>query len=78
MEAETSKDLVLYFERSDGKSYSVSIPDYLEGITDEQIMAGAQGILAEGVFEPDGVALVKATTAVRIDTTKTEVPLETD
>lgn len=57
MEAETSKDLVLYFERSDGKSYSVSIPDYLEGITDEQI---------------------KATNAVRIDTTKTEVPLETE
>ena len=78
METETSKDLVLYFERSDGKSYSVSIPDYLEGITDEQINAGAQGILAEGVFEPDGVALVKATNAVRIDTTKTEVPLETE
>ncbi|WP_392886391.1 DUF2922 domain-containing protein [Eubacterium limosum] len=78
METETSKDLVLYFERSDGKSYSVSIPDYLEGITDEQIKAGAQGILAEGVFEPDGVALVKATNAVRIDTTKTEVPLETE
>ena len=78
MAAETSKDLVLYFERSDGKSYSVSIPDYLEGITDEQIKAGAQGILAEGVFEPEGVALVKATNAVRIDTTKTEVPLETE
>lgn len=78
METETSKDLVLYFERSDGKSYSVSIPDYLEGITDEQIKAGTQGILAEGVFEPDGVALVKATNAVRIDTTKTEVPLETE
>lgn len=78
MEAETSKDLVLYFERSDGKSYSVSIPDYLEGITDEQIKAGVQGILAEGVFEPDGFALVKATNAVRIDTTKTEVPLETE
>ena len=56
----------------------MSIPDYLEGITDEQIKAGAQGILAEGVFEPEGVALVKATNAVRIDTTKTEVPLETE
>lgn len=78
MEKETSKDLVLYFERSDGKSYSVSIPDYLEGITDEQIKAGAQGIVIEGVFEPDGVALVKATNAVRIDTTKTEIPLETE
>lgn len=78
MAAEISKDLVLYFERSDGKSYSMCIPDYLEGITEEQIKAGAQGILAEGVFEPDGVALVKATNAVRIDTTKTEVPLETE
>ena len=78
MEKETSKDLVLYFERSDGKSYSVSIPDYLEGITNEQIKAGAQGIVTEGVFEPDGVALVKATNAVRIDTTKTEIPLETE
>lgn len=78
MEKETSKDLVLYFERSDGKSYSVSIPDYLEGITDEQIRAGAQGIVTEGVFEPDGFALVKATNAVRIDTTKTEIPLETE
>ena len=78
MEKETSKDLVLYFERSDGKSYSVSIPDYLEGITDEQIKTGAQGIVTEGVFEPDGFALVKATNAVRIDTTKTEIPLETE
>lgn len=78
MEKETSKDLVLYFERSDGKSYSVSIPDYLEGITDEQIRAGAQGIVTEGVFEPDGFALVKATNAVKIDTTKTEIPLETE
>ena len=47
MAAETSKDLVLYFERSDGKSYSMSIPDYLEGITDEQIKAAeADGSVA--------------------------------
>ncbi|WP_195268394.1 DUF2922 domain-containing protein [Eubacterium sp. 1001713B170207_170306_E7] len=78
MAAETSKDLVLYFERSDGKSYSLSIPDYLADITDEQIKTGAQGILAEGIFEPEGFALVKATNAVKIETTKTDVPLETE
>ena len=44
----------------------------------DRIKAGAQGILAEGVFETEGVALVKATNAVRIDTTKSEVPLETE
>jgi hypothetical protein len=72
----TNKDLSIYFQRADGKEFKITIPDYKEGITDAEIKAGAQAILDQGAFLPDGFGLVKVTGAVRVDTTKTEVVIE--
>ena len=72
----TNKGLCLYFKRADGKEFKITIPDYKEGITDAEIKAGAQAILDQGAFLPDGFGLVKVTGAVRVDTTKTEVVIE--
>ena len=71
----TNKDLTIYFQRADGKEFKITIPDYKEGITDAEIATGANGILTEGIFAPDGQPLAALVSAVRIDTTKTEVAL---
>ena len=59
--ANVSKDLQLIYELANGKNYTLTIPDYKDGITDA-----------------DGLAVGRASglvSAVRIDTTKTEVAL---
>lgn len=73
----TDKDLGINFQRSDGKEHKLTIPDYKDGITDAEIKKGAQAIVDQGAFAPDGFALIKVVSAVRIDTTKTEVVIET-
>lgn len=72
----TNKDLTITFQRTDGKDHKITIPDYKEGITDAEIKTGAQAIVDQGVFEPDGFALAKVVGAVRVDTTKTDVAVE--
>ena len=72
----TSKDLTITFQRADGKDHKITIPDYTEGITDAEIKAGAQSIVDQGAFEPEGFALAKVVAAVRVDTTKTDVAVE--
>ena len=54
MAATTSKDLTITFQRADGKDHKITIPDYKEGITDAEIKAGAQSIVDQGAFEPEG------------------------
>ena len=71
-----NKDLTIYFQRADGKEFKITIPDYKEGITDAEIKAGAQAIVDQGAFLPDGFGLVKVTGAVKVDTTKTDVVIE--
>ena len=72
----TNKDLTIYFQRADGKEFKITIPDYKEGITDAEIKTGAQAIVDQGAFEPDGFALAKVVSAVKVDTTKTDVAIE--
>ncbi|WP_195270842.1 DUF2922 domain-containing protein [Eubacterium sp. 1001713B170207_170306_E7] len=72
----TSKDLTIIFQRADGKEHKITIPDYKEGITDAEVKAGAQAIVDQGAFEPDGFALTQVVAAVRVDTTKTDVAVE--
>ncbi|MBO1703852.1 DUF2922 domain-containing protein [Eubacterium callanderi] len=72
----TSKDLTITFQRADGKDHKITIPDYKDGITDAEIKTGAQAIVDQGAFEPDGFALAKVVAAVRVDTTKTDVAIE--
>ena len=76
MAATTNKDLSIYFQRTDGKEFKMTIPDYKEGITDAEIKTGAQSIVDLGAFEPEGFALAKVTGAVKVDTTKTDVIIE--
>ena len=76
MAATTNKDLTITFQRADGKDHKITIPDYKEGITDAEIETGAQAIVDQGAFEPDGFALAKVVGAVKIDTTKTDVAVE--
>lgn len=75
MAATNSKDLVLSYERADGKTHNMTIPDYRNDITDAEIKTGAKTILAQDIFLPDGVGLVKLAGAVKVETTKTEVPI---
>ena len=72
----TSKDLTITFQRADGKDHKITIPDYKDGITDAEIKTGAQAIVDQGAFEPEGFALAKVVAAVRVDTTKTDVAIE--
>ena len=60
----------------DGKDHKITIPDYKDGITNAEIKTGAQAIVDQGAFEPDGFALAKVVGAVRVDTTKTDVAVE--
>ena len=76
MAATTSKDLTITFQRADGKDHKITIPDYKDGITDAEIKTGAQAIVDQGAFEPEGFALAKVVAAVRVDTTKTDVAVE--
>ena len=72
----TSKDLSITFQRTDGNPHKITIPDYREGITDAEIKTGAQAIVDQVAFLPDGFGLVKVTGAVKVDTTKTDVVIE--
>ena len=73
MAEKTSRDLVMSFDRADGKNHNITIPDYREGITDEAIKTAAAGIVADDIFAPDGFALAKLSGARRVDTTTTDV-----
>lgn len=73
---DTSKDLHLVYELANGKNHSMVIPDYKEDITNQQVLAGAKGILNEGIFAPDGHAMVSLVSATRVDTVKTDIPLD--
>ena len=76
MAVTTSKDLTINFQRTDGNPHKITIPDYKDGITNTEIQTGAQAIVDQGAFEPDGFALAKVTGAVKTDTTKTDVVIE--
>ena len=76
MAIEQKKELVMYFERTDGKEFRMTIPHYREGITDEEVKTGAAGIVADNIFKPEGSALTKLSGAKRVDTTTTDVAVE--
>ena len=69
----TTRELKIKFIKSDGAAYNFTIPDYEPEITDEAVAEGANAILAENVFAPGGLSLIKADSAVKVITTKTEV-----
>ncbi|WP_195270753.1 DUF2922 domain-containing protein [Eubacterium sp. 1001713B170207_170306_E7] len=76
MASTTKKDLNLVFITEGGKEYRMTIPDYREDITDEQIRTAAAGIVADDIFAPDGFGLAKLSGAKRVDTKTTDVAME--
>lgn len=76
MASTTKKDLNLVFATKGIKEYRMTIPDYREDITDEQIRTAAAGIVTDDIFAPEGFALVELTSAKRVDTTTTDVAME--
>lgn len=76
MAVKTSKELIMGFERSDGKNHNITIPDYREDITDAEIRAGGQTIVTDGIFEPESFPLTAWTGGVKVVTTKTDVETE--
>lgn len=76
MAEKTNRDLVMSFDRADGKNHNITIPDYREDITDAEVKTGGQTIVADGIFEPEGAPLTAWTGAVKVVTTKTDVPAE--
>lgn len=76
MAVEQKKELVMYFERTDGKEFRMTIPHYKEGITDEEVKTGAAGIVADDIFKPEGFGLTRMSGAKRVDTTTTDVAVE--
>lgn len=66
----TTKALDLEFELENGKSFTITCPDYLDDLTQEQIETQAAG-----AFAPDGFNLTKLKCFEYIDKTtrKTEI-----
>ena len=71
----TTKALDLEFELENGKSFTVTCPDYLDNLTQEQIETQAAESIAAGAFAPDGFNLTKLKSFEYIDKTtrKTEI-----
>lgn len=71
----TTKALDLEFELENGKSFTITCPDYLDDLTKEQVETQAAEIIAAGAFAPDGFNLSKFKSFEYIDKTtrKTEI-----
>ena len=54
----------------------MTIPHYKEGLTDEEVKTGADGIVTDNIFKPEGFPLAKLSGAKRVDTTTTDVAVE--
>lgn len=68
-------NLVITFKQEADNTYSMTIPDYKDAITDTEILAGAQAIITQNIFAPDGLDFIGVLTAKRVDTTTTEVEI---
>ena len=56
METSTSKTLELEFLLDNGDTDTISLPDYLEDVTKEQIIAAADIVIAQNIFQPGGAS----------------------
>ena len=54
METTSTKTLELDFLTKNGDSMTMSLPDYLDDLTQEQIEASAQTIVDQNIFQPSG------------------------
>ena len=67
METSTSKTLELEFLLDNGDT--ISLPDYLEDVTKEQIIAAADIVIAQNIFQPGGASYQKLRSYEFVDKT---------
>ncbi|WP_195270511.1 DUF2922 domain-containing protein [Eubacterium sp. 1001713B170207_170306_E7] len=75
METTSTKALELDFLMKNGDSMTLSLPDYLDDLTQEQIEASAQTIIDQNIFQPSGVGLEKLAGYQFVDKTVRKVEL---
>ncbi|CAK7078731.1 MAG: hypothetical protein EUB_01143 [Eubacterium sp.] len=75
METTSTKTLELDFLTKNGDSMTMSLPDYLADLTQEQIEASAQTIVDQNIFQPSGVGLEKLAGYQYVDKTVRKVEL---
>jgi len=75
METTSTKTLELDFLTKNGDSMILSLPDYLDDLTQEQIEASAQTIVDQNIFQPSGVGLEKLAGYQYVDKTVRKVEL---
>lgn len=76
METVTTKSLDLEFLLENGDTDTLSLPDYLDGLTHEQITAAADIVIAQNIFHPDGFAYQKLNSYEYVDKTVRKTELE--
>ena len=75
MDTTSTKTLELDFLTKNGDSMTLSLPDYLDDLTQEQIEASAQTIVDQNIFQPSGVGLEKLAGYQYVDKTVRKVEL---
>lgn len=75
METTSTKTLELDFLTKNGDSMTMSLPDYLDDLTQEQIETSAQTIVDQNIFQPSGVGLEKLAGYQYVDKTVRKVEL---
>lgn len=75
METTSTKTLELDFLTKNGDSMTLSLPDYLDDLTQEQIETSAQTIADQNIFQPSGVGLEKLAGYQYVDKTVRKVEL---
>lgn len=76
METVTTKSLDLEFLLENGDTDTLSLPDYLDGLTHEQITAAADIVIAQNIFHPGGFAYQKLKSYEYVDKTVRKTELE--
>ncbi|WP_195269373.1 DUF2922 domain-containing protein [Eubacterium sp. 1001713B170207_170306_E7] len=76
MAEKTSKELIVTYERADGKNFNLTIPDLREDITDAEINTGVKAILTQDIFAPEGFGLSAVAGARKVETKTTDIPIE--
>ena len=69
METSTSNTLELEFLLDNGDTDTISLPDYLEDVTKEQIIAAADIVIAQNIFQPGGASYQKRRSYEFVDKT---------
>lgn len=71
-----TKRLLMSFRNADGNRVSLSVDDPRDNITDEEVKAAMQTVLAQDIFDSNGGNLVEIVDATIVETTKTDLNVE--